>query len=178
MMTRTELSYCVLLLALATGGCPQQAGIGPPGPLVKTSIPEGIYVGEATWQFTTRLNGEIADQQTLADPYNEIVDSNGLPLIQPDGLPPRQNLTTQYDLADFHITLTVTAVNQSGNRLVINYQSTFDVDDIQISGFGSWTYDFQSPNILHFVEQFTGVSSVVEGNVVGISWTGTATLTR
>jgi hypothetical protein len=100
MMTRNELSYCVLLLALATGSCPQQAGIGPPGPLVKTSIPEGIYVGEATWQFTTRLNGEIADQQTLADPYNEIVDSNGLPLIQPDGLPPRQNLTTQYDLAD------------------------------------------------------------------------------
>jgi len=166
------------LLAVATGGCPQQAGVGPLGPLVQTNIPEGIYVGEATWEFTTRFNGQIVDHQTLTKPYNEIVDSSGLPLIQPDGVPPRQNLTTQYDLADFDITLTVTSVNHSGNRLVINYQSAVDVDGIQISGFGTWTYEFEPPNLLRFVEQFSGVSSVVEGNVFGLSWTGTGTLTR
>jgi len=173
-----RIVFSVLLL----GGCgviPAEQTPGSPGRPETTSIPEGIYVGEITTRTRAWLNGELLSDETETTQYNEVVDANGLPLVQPDGVPPVAGLVLTSDVGFGTGTMTITSVNASGNRLVIAYRTTLEADEFRIAGTGTWTYEYIPPDTLEFVEKFSGNSNVSElGDLMSLDGIASATLTR
>lgn len=175
---RLRTASVAIIAGLTVAGCPMQPDSAALGPLVRTSIPEGIYTGNYFAEAVSTVNGAVVDQQSLTTPASEIVDSNGLPLIQPDGVPPRQNQTTTYRFGDVNATVTITSVNAAGNRLVINFQAVMVANDVELSGYGTWIYEFVSPNTLDFEEVIDAASTSVNGRILTMHYVGSATLTK
>ncbi len=172
----------MLASILLLGGCgvmPAEQMPGSPARPVTTSIPEGIYIGEITARARIWLNGELLSDETETGPYTEVVDANGLPLVQPDGVPPVAGLVLASDVGVGTGTMTIKGVNTSGNRLVITYTSAIEADEFRIVATGTWTYEYIPPDTLEFVQQLSGNSNVSEfGDVMSFDAIGSATLTR
>lgn len=165
-----------LVFISACGSLPPDQSVGRP---ITTAIPQGIYVGEITTRTQTWLNGVLLDDTTTTEPSNEVVDSNGLPLIQPGGETPVEGLVVISDIGTISSRLTVESVNSFGNRLVIGYTTTLEFEGLVIGGTGTWTWQYVPPNTLEFLDLFDGISNVSEfGDVATLSVTATATLTR
>ncbi len=169
------MTIVLVAAALVLGGCPAQDS--DLGPIVSTSIPPGIYTGHYTSETVTTLNGVELDRRETDHPYNEVVDTHGLPLVQPDGVTPRTGAETSLQLGDVSATLTIRSVNADGRRLVVYFDITALQGEQVISGFGSWTYEYTADETLEYVEQITAASSTPSGLAVS-TLIGTATLTK
>jgi hypothetical protein len=167
---------------LLLGGCgvmPAAQTPGSPDARVTTSIPEGIYLGEITARTRFWLNGELFSDETETEPFTEVVDANGLPLVQPDGVPPVAGLVLTSDVGVGTGTNSIKGVYTSGNRLVITYTSTIEADEFRIVATGTWTYEYIPPDTLEFLDQVTGSSNVSEfGDRIFFDAIASATLTR
>lgn len=173
----------VPLVLLFLNGCGAASNNGTndavPGRPIETNIPQGIYVGEITRHTQTWLNGVLVDDVTTTEPYNEIVDENGLPLIQPEGVSPVEGLVLDSASGAFVSQMTIESVNAFGNRLVIGWTGQLEIEELVLGVTGTWTYEFISPNTLEFLEQSSAISNVSDfGDLAFISITATASLTR
>lgn len=168
---------------LLLAGCRQPA-MRPLGPIIRTNIPPGIYVGEIKLEVTDVTNAEFDTPQVRSEPYNEIVDANGLPLIQSEGVPPRANLRITHKRATETETLTVTSVTVSGNRLLVYYQSVRtaprreqgDRQSGEQTDNGYWLYEFIPPSTLRVVQWCDTVAHLSDGSLVQLRCAATATL--
>lgn len=169
-----------LVFAIAGCGATPAVVVDPPlGKPITTAIPEGIYLGEITTHDRLWINGELVDDSTTTSPDYEILDSNGLPLIQPGGETPVEGLVLTSNDALRSSRFTVESVRTFGNRLIIGYTGSWEREGIIFSMEGSWTWEYFPPDTLEFTGQVDSVSSVSDSGVsASISTTSTSTLTR
>lgn len=175
----------VLLVTLVVGcgsGVGGRGGLGSraepeAGTPVSSTIPEGIYFGRATYRYIGRVSGELLDDSTETSQATEIVDANGLPLIQPDGVTPAAGVVLTRELGGLVFTFEVLDVQASGNRVVINYFASIRIEDSAVEGTGTLTYEFLPPDTLEYRDSFSGRSNPsIYGDVLSVSFTGSARL--
>ena len=168
----------IVCLLILVAGCGSNLAESPVGRPIQTAIPEGIYLGEITTRTRTFINGELFEDTTTTEPYQEIVDENGLPLIQPQGETPVQGLVITFDDGIVSSRLRVQSVNASGNRVFIAYTGTMTFEGLDFSASGTWTYEFFPPNQLDFIEQISLLSESVNGVILSMDISGTSVLTK
>lgn len=158
------------------GGGRADLSVGRP---VSTNIPEGIYFGESTTHAVWSVNGIVVEDVTETSQDSEVVDANGLPLMQPEGVAPVEGVVLTQEIAGFVTRIEVLSVFASGNRLIINYQFTIEFEQLVIEGTGKSTYEYIPPDTLRFQDEFSGFSNVSpSGDRASISYTTSGTLTR
>lgn len=175
-----------MAFAIAMHGCsPSDLGaVGITGSPEQTSIPSGIYTGQISRSWTFSVNGVREQPQVETADYFEVVDENGLPLIQPDGVTPVEGLHLTTELGPGPATLIVESVNASGNRLVITYTTTMIIRDdstnqgFTLRGFGSWTYEYRAPNQLLYTGSGRLSSEVINGAIFSATLSESAELTQ
>ncbi len=173
-------------LVVSLQGCSSSdpGAVGITGSPEQTSIPSGIYTGQVTRSWTPSVNG-VRQQPTVetAD-YFEVVDANGLPLIQPEGETPVEGLHVTSEVGPGRGTLIVESVNASGNRLVITYTMSLVMRDdatnqeITMGGFGSWTYEYRPPDQLRFSGSAQLSSELINGTIASVTLSESAELTK
>jgi len=176
---------CTLLVGLTLAvlaGCPPQGELDSSpaelGPLVTTSIPPGIYMGELSMTTKTEITGQAPTEKTEKQPYHEVVNESGLPLLEPGGIVPRAGVVIPLELGGVIETYTIESVETFGDRLVITYTTSMTVQGVTLSGFGSWVYEFTAPSTLGFTEQAIAASGAVNGRIMTYADTASATLTK
>lgn len=179
--TRSRQSAAMLglvcLIAVGIVGCPE-LGIGPLGPIVTTSIPPGIYAGRTDYSLRITSTGGLDQTEPYSTSLSEVVDENGLPLLQPDAIVPRTNATVSKDLGGTQISLRVTSVTASGSRVVIGYDFTMVISGVRFQGFGSSTYSYSDPDELTLLDEFFASSDLVNGAVLTLSASGSGAYQR
>ncbi len=170
-------SVCLLLALGSQVSCSTQPGVLQPP--IETGIVPGVYSGVRSYEFKQWVTGQLINTVNREEPYTEVVDPNGLPLIQPDGDQPVVGLRSETTDATGRSVLEVTAVTWSGNTLLINFKiDLMRADGLNLSGSGWWQYDKLDDNTINYT------SSVTLGgiNLAGLPTTGksteSATLTR
>jgi len=161
--------FCAVLLVV---GCNTMdlPSLEPPA---QTNYPSGIYAGELTTRTTMALFGQVIFDETNTKPFNETVDVNGLPLIQPQGVTPQTGVVVEDDDGELFTRFVVVSVQVAGNRLTINYETRAEdrTSGVVLEGDGMWFYDFAPPNTLNFRGTVIGLRF----NPDGSTWTWTAT---
>lgn len=165
---------CLALLAL--GGCPTEQPQLELGPIIETTIPPGVYTGEIRIVIQTIQDGEVTDEQTVEDTFNETFGASGLPIIASANSPPRENLVLSSSPSGLGTTQRVTSVSFEGNRLTIVLETTIQSGLQRLTGEETVTYDLLEDGALEYRSDL-GVSSVrADGRFGGITWTATGTM--
>ena len=175
-MKRTAVVLAMLVAFVA--GCP--GAVEPQSARsIATNIREGIYFGDITYSRQYFLNGVLIESETFTEPYHEVVDENGLPLVQPGGDTPVAGLVLVSEVGAISSSWRIESVHASDNRLVIEFTGSAEFDGVPFGSIGSWTYEFFPPNRLDFVERSELISEALSdfGDVLSVSTTAVSTLT-
>jgi len=167
-------------------GCSGDASPQQPEPTLPptSNIPPGIYRGQITRTFRGWNNGVEGQPVIETEAYFEIVDTNGLPLIQPDGETPVEGLVMTFEFGSGTSTLTVESVAVSGNLLIISYTESLLFRDsgtdaeVTMRGFGSWTYEYRAPDRLLYSGSEELNSEIVNGMWASARVSESAELTK
>lgn len=166
-----------VLCGFSCVSCNSGIGSDPVAAPITTNIPEGIYFGEITTRSQTFLNGDLQEDSTITEAYTEIVTANGLPLVQPSGIEPVVGLVIESDFGSYQSSIQIRSVNASGNRLVITFSQSAEIDGMTLGGTGSWTYEYVPPDRLDLIDQRTFGSEPSQfGDIFSLTSTGTASV--
>lgn len=179
MLRSSSRLFMVAAYVVGLAGCGSGVGEQSPGRPITTAIPQGIYSGEITTRTQSWLNGVLVYDTMTTEPYQEIVNENGLPLTQPKGEIPIEGLVVTLDLGTYSSRGTVESINAFGNRLVIGYTGTLEVESVILGLIGTATYQYSPPDTLQLLNKATAISNnSTVGNIRLISLTSTSILTR
>ncbi len=176
-MPRSLLLLIVLLVSVNLAGCPAQDPTDELGRIIPTDIPAGTYVGELAMNMVVAGAGQ-SDSKSDTMPYEQVIDANGLPLIEPGAVVPRTGAEIPIDLQGNTVTTTVQSVETTGTRLTITYSVRMSISGLALTGDGTWVYEYTAPDTLVFTDELTAVSAPVFGTTATLTYSGSATLTR
>lgn len=147
-------------------------------PPPNSGIPAGLFTGEKSSRFVQITNGITTVDQSSKSIYSETVDSNGLPLIQPDGMPPRVGYVSRIQQSNATAWLQITSAQASATQVVVQYRMAMRrTDGLQVEGGGTWTYRFEAPKTLTYAGHLNATGFQLDGSPTNISVDESAVLT-
>ncbi len=146
------------LIVLLLGGCPTMQEVPPPAEnldsarvIGASSIPEGIYFGQATTTVESYLHNELIESVQESDNVVANFGTDGLPLAEGDVVRPGLSFTSTYSDA---MTIMIGTVQASGNRVAVTYEGTLGIGPASADFSGVTLYEFQAPDTLLVTDTF------------------------
>jgi len=178
----TKRQFLVVAMASLLCGCgatPSGTGTsgasGMSGQMPATSsIPEGIYAGNATATYRASAGGQ-SQEQSETDVISSTINADGLP-VAPNGGALRVGLVINEQAGAFARTIRVTSVDVSGNRIAWSYSVNMNFAGHGLTGMGSVLLTFHPPDTLDLHDTYSAAS--FDSVPVTLRSTLTATLTK